>query len=104
MSKNGITAVHVAEWLGVSQPTLTVLVRWLKEPLVKEKSHRQPERVPVDGDILRTADAARMLGMSAVALEGRRKRGVSPPFLVMGKKSIRWRRSDIEAWVESKSS
>lgn len=49
--------------------------------------------------LLKTAEVAPSLGLTAKALEGRRKRGVSPPFVMIGPKSVRWRRSEIDAWL-----
>jgi excisionase family DNA binding protein len=51
--------------------------------------------------LLRTEEAAQLLGFSPRALEAWRCRGGSPRYLRAGR-SIRYSRSDLHAWAESR--
>lgn len=52
--------------------------------------------------LLTTADAARLLGYSPRALEGWRLRGGGPCFVRISARSVRYRRSDLDAWIEER--
>ena len=55
-------------------------------------------------ELLTTAEAAEMLGLSKVTLDiwrSQRKQG-QPPFVRLGSKLIRYRREDIQAWINSR--
>lgn len=47
-------------------------------------------------------DLARHLGMSPEAVYVLRSRGLGPPAVRLGKRSIRFRASDVEKWLESR--
>jgi excisionase family DNA binding protein len=51
--------------------------------------------------LLRTEEAAQLLGFSPRALEAWRCRGGGPRYLRVGR-SIRYRRSDLHAWAEAR--
>ena len=54
----------------------------------------------VDADVLiRQEEAARLLGVSPRALEAWRYRGGGPGYIRISGRCIRYRRSDIMAWI-----
>lgn len=58
--------------------------------------------LPTDPDaLLYPAEAAHLLAMSERTLEGLRLRGGGPPFYRL-RRSIRYRRRDINGWVEAR--
>ncbi len=52
--------------------------------------------------LLVTAEAAFLLGLSHRTLEALRLRGGGPPFVVVTPKAIRYRRCDIDAFIEAR--
>jgi predicted DNA-binding transcriptional regulator AlpA len=75
-----------------------------------ETSHRQsadeePSGRPIpelEGALLTTAESAYLLGLSKRSLEALRVRGGGPVFVVLGRRAVRYRRSDIVAWVDER--
>lgn len=57
------------------------------------------ETLPPNGGLLTEAEAARLLGHSARTLQKWRLEGNGPPFLRMGKRSVRYRRTELENWL-----
>ncbi len=58
---------------------------------------------PNDPDILLpTADAAGLLSVSERTLESFRLRGGGPPFILIGRRAVRYRRGDLLAWIDSR--
>jgi len=53
--------------------------------------------------LLTTADLARMLGISPMAVIRRRYRGTLPPAIKVGG-SLRWDAKDIQAWLDASKS
>ena len=51
--------------------------------------------------LLRTPEAAALLGLKKPTLEKWRVQGGGPVYLRVGKKAIRYRRSDIEAFKDA---
>jgi predicted DNA-binding transcriptional regulator AlpA len=49
---------------------------------------------------LRTAAAARYLGLSVSALAKMRMRGDGPPYVKMGRRVVVYRLSDLSAWMD----
>ena len=52
--------------------------------------------------LLHTREAARLLGLSPRTLESLRLRGGGPPFVSVTKRAVRYRRSDLEAWIRAR--
>jgi predicted DNA-binding transcriptional regulator AlpA len=52
--------------------------------------------------LLTTSDAARLLGYSPRALENWRYRGGGPRFVRVSAKSVRYRRADLDTWIEER--
>lgn len=58
----------------------------------------------VENDLLTTVDAARLLLLSVPTLERMRSLGTGPTFIKLGtgrRARVVYRRSDIEAWLET---
>jgi predicted DNA-binding transcriptional regulator AlpA len=53
-------------------------------------------------ELLRTREAAQLIGCSAATLEQMRRRGDGPVFIRVRPKFIGYRRADIAAWLESR--
>ena len=54
----------------------------------------------VRGDrLVSEADAAALLGIAQRTLQGWRRRGGGPQFLRLSRRSIRYRRDDLAAWI-----
>ncbi len=51
--------------------------------------------------LLTETEVARILGFSVRTLQKWRVRGEGPPFMKVSARAIRYRRSDIKAWVEA---
>lgn len=51
--------------------------------------------------LLTTAEAARLLGVSKAFLDRDRCKGARIPFLRIGSRAIRYRRADLDAYLES---
>jgi len=51
-------------------------------------------------ELLSTKEAARMLGVSAAFLERDRWAGARIPFIKVGSRAVRYRRSDLDAYIE----
>jgi len=54
---------------------------------------------PQSGRLLTTAETAELLGISKSSLYGLRYVGEAPPAVKVGSR-LRWRRADVEAWME----
>lgn len=52
--------------------------------------------------LLNETEAGRRLGFSVRTLQGWRIRGGGPPFLKMSRRAVRYRASDLEAWIRSR--
>jgi excisionase family DNA binding protein len=52
--------------------------------------------------LLTTRQAARLLGFSPRALEGWRLRGGGPAFVRVSRRSVRYRRADLDRWAEER--
>ena len=52
-------------------------------------------------DLMTTDDYTRFVGISRVTAERQRMRGDGPPFLKLSKRCVRYRRSDVAAWLEA---
>ena len=50
--------------------------------------------------LLNTKQAAQLIGMSASFLEKDRWAGAKIPFIKMGSRSVRYRKTDIDAYIE----
>lgn len=51
--------------------------------------------------LLKTAEVAEMTGLASATLTTRRsKGGDAPPFIRMGARCVRYRLSDVLAWIE----
>lgn len=53
-------------------------------------------------ELLTTAEAARYLGMSKAFLERDRWAGARIPFVRLGSRSVRYRVSDLDAYIEGR--
>ena len=54
----------------------------------------------MEHELLTTAEAARYLGMSKAFLERDRWAGARIPFIRVGSRSVRYRRADLEAYLD----
>lgn len=52
--------------------------------------------------LLTEAEAAKLLKFTPRFLQARRVRGDSPPFVRISSRAIRYRRSDLVAWIEER--
>lgn len=52
--------------------------------------------------LLLTPEVAFLLGLSPRTLEALRLRGGGPPFVAVTPKAIRYRRRDLEAWIDAR--
>lgn len=52
--------------------------------------------------LLNTAEAANILGVSKAFLERDRWAGARIPFIKVGSRAVRYRSSDLDAYIESK--
>lgn len=55
----------------------------------------------VSDEYLTTADVARLLQIGVKAAHARRVRGNGPPFIQIGPRTIRYKRRDVLAWIDS---
>jgi excisionase family DNA binding protein len=55
----------------------------------------------MENKLLTTAEAATLLGVSKAFLERDRWAGARVPFVRVGARAVRYRRSDLDAFVES---
>lgn len=55
----------------------------------------------VHSDLLNTAEAARLLGVSKAFLERDRWAGARIPFIRVGARAVRYRREDLERYIEA---
>ena len=56
----------------------------------------------MDDRLLTTKEAARILGVSVAFLERDRWAGAEIPFIRVGSRGVRYRRSDLDAYIESR--
>lgn len=54
-----------------------------------------------DQDLLIASETAALLRISPGALANMRYRGSGPRFVTLGTRSIRYRRADVDAWLEA---
>ena len=60
----------------------------------------EPDASLVFGDrLVSEAEAAALLGIAQRTLQGWRRRGGGPQFLRLSRRSIRYRRDDLAAWI-----
>lgn len=52
-----------------------------------------------DEELLTSEQVARMLAMSPMTVRRLRMSGEGPPWIRVGKRAIRYRRGDVEAWL-----
>jgi len=55
------------------------------------------------GQLLNTIEAAQMLRLHPTTLATWRVEGRGPKFLKLGERKVRYRESDIEAWLEEQT-
>lgn len=68
------------------------------------RAAKPTELLDATGDrLLTTKEAAAVLGLSPRTLEGLRRRGGGPPFVVLSRNAVRYRQGDLRAWVESRT-
>ncbi len=67
------------------------------------KSDQRPQRaIPADPEAaLLPTEAALLLGLSPRTLEGLRFKGEGPPYFRI-RRGVRYRRSDVVAWIEAR--
>lgn len=53
--------------------------------------------------LLPTQEAAGLLGLTARAMEERRRRGDGPPYIRVGHTTVRYRLSDLLQWLEDRT-
>lgn len=51
-------------------------------------------------ELLKPAELAALLGTTVAVLANWRYMGTGPSFIKMGAKAVRYRRSDIESWLD----
>ena len=55
-----------------------------------------------DDRLLSPAETATLLGLTQRWLEVKRYRGDGPPFVRISSRCVRYRRSDLEEWIDSR--
>ncbi len=53
-----------------------------------------------DKSLLTTQEVADLVGLSAYTIAKYRTKGMGPKYLLIGKKTIRYKKADVEAWIE----
>ena len=53
--------------------------------------------------LVTTAEAAAVLGLSPRTMEGMRRRGDGPAFVVLSRNAVRYRQGVLRAWIDSRS-
>ena len=56
----------------------------------------------MEGQLLTTEETAKLLGVSMAFLERDRWAGARIPFIKVGSRAVRYRQSDLDAYIESK--
>lgn len=69
-----------------------------KERKIPDSSKSRPRTEPL---LMDEKQAATLLGFSERTLQSWRCRGGGPPFIRVSARCIRYRREDLEAWVEA---
>ena len=64
--------------------------------------HLTPQKIKAVIHLLTESEAARILGFSIRTLQGWRYRGGGPRFVRVSRGCIRYRREDLEAWIEER--
>ena len=52
--------------------------------------------------LLTTAQVAAILSLSPRTLEQLRVKGGGPPYFALGKRAVRYRRSDVDSWLDAR--
>jgi predicted DNA-binding transcriptional regulator AlpA len=60
------------------------------------------DRIKTAGAGLRTPEAARYMAISRSRLTQLRVTGEGPPFIKIAARAVAYRRSDLDAWLESR--
>jgi predicted DNA-binding transcriptional regulator AlpA len=71
-------------------------VRGLREHLTKSRGHE------VEPVWLTEHDVARVLGLSVKTMSNWRNRDQGPPYVKLNR-AVRYRRTDLDAWIESRT-
>ena len=66
----------------------------------EEKKVRKAGTTGLLGSMLSSAEAAEYIGIGPVTLYNMRKRGEGPPFLQLTRSLVRYRKEDINAWID----
>jgi excisionase family DNA binding protein len=66
----------------------------------KEQSRREPPET--QGGVLRPAEAGQYIGMTERWVRGAAQAGTIP-FIRVGKRAIRFRTKDLDAWLDSRA-
>ena len=61
---------------------------------------RQTQKKPDEAILLTETEAAKILGFSIRTLQNWRYRGGGPRFVRVSRTCVRYRRQDLEAWIE----
>jgi len=56
----------------------------------------------IDSSSLDTGETGRYVGVSEAALRLWRAQGKGPPYYLAGEKLVRYRRTDLDAWIQSR--
>jgi predicted DNA-binding transcriptional regulator AlpA len=56
-----------------------------------------------DDQLLKTPEAAKLLGVSVQWLEIGRSKGFGPPFIRMGARFVRYRKDSLRAWLKERA-
>lgn len=67
-----------------------------------QRQSREAAKVPDVLALLTTTDAAEFLGVSRRTLEGWRVKGGGPRFVSVSRGMVRYRRTDLESWIEGR--
>ena len=58
---------------------------------------------PETAELLTQGQVACLVGVSEKAMEGWRYKGGGPPYIRISSRCIRYRRADLEAWLDSRT-
>ena len=64
---------------------------------------KAPRPFPADGKLCTPSEAAEMLGVAPQTLAHWRVRGTSPKYIVLNARCLRYRLSDIQAWLNDRA-
>ncbi len=72
--------------------------------ILRRLQETTPKMVPEQQNAMTPQEAAKYIGVSEATLRLWRSRGEGPRYFRAGEKLVRYRRSDLDAWIETRLS